>query len=95
MSHLQGLAHESGKAVVAAIHQPRSAIWSLFDKVRHTTGSRYYEKYCERYRAIYCARYCARLCGRYCRSLSVVLLELLFVKEGWYTRYLLSVRRQS
>lgn len=33
MSHLQGLAHRSGKAVVAAIHQPRSAIWSLFDKV--------------------------------------------------------------
>ncbi|KAF6265203.1 P-loop containing nucleoside triphosphate hydrolase protein [Scenedesmus sp. NREL 46B-D3] len=33
MSHLQGLAHASGKAVVAAIHQPRSAIWSLFDKV--------------------------------------------------------------
>jgi ABC-type multidrug transport system ATPase subunit len=38
MSHLQGLAHESGKAVVAAIHQPRSAIWSLFDKVRHSVG---------------------------------------------------------
>ncbi|WIA10023.1 hypothetical protein OEZ85_010235 [Tetradesmus obliquus] len=33
MSHLQGLAHASRKAVVAAIHQPRSAIWSLFDKV--------------------------------------------------------------
>jgi hypothetical protein len=47
MSHLQGLAHASGKAVVAAIHQPRSAIWSLFDKVRHRaagqfiTGCRY------------------------------------------------------
>jgi hypothetical protein len=34
MSHLQRLAHASRKAVVAAIHQPRSAIWSLFDKVR-------------------------------------------------------------
>eukprot|EP00878_Enallax_costatus_P041356 GHUV01048084.1.p1 GENE.GHUV01048084.1~~GHUV01048084.1.p1 ORF type:complete len:157 (+),score=26.56 GHUV01048084.1:267-737(+) len=33
MSHLQVLAHRSGKAVIAAIHQPRSAIWNLFDKV--------------------------------------------------------------
>jgi hypothetical protein len=38
MSHLQGLAHDSGKAVVAAIHQPRSAIWSLFDKVCPSTA---------------------------------------------------------
>jgi hypothetical protein len=39
MSHLQGLAHHGcGKAVVAAIHQPRSAIWSLFDKVKICSG---------------------------------------------------------
>jgi hypothetical protein len=33
MTHLKQLA-ELGRVVVTAIHQPRSAIWNLFDTVR-------------------------------------------------------------
>jgi len=37
MGYLKRMARDSGHVVIASIHQPRSAIWSMFDKVR-TTG---------------------------------------------------------
>lgn len=35
MSHLQNLAQTNKQTVIATIHQPRSAIWQMFDSVRH------------------------------------------------------------
>jgi ABC-type multidrug transport system ATPase subunit len=33
MSHLQGMARGSGRIIISTIHQPRSAIWEMFDRV--------------------------------------------------------------
>lgn len=33
MDYLQRMARSAGRVVIASIHQPRSAIWSMFDKV--------------------------------------------------------------
>lgn len=33
MGYLKRMARENGHVVIASIHQPRSAIWSMFDKV--------------------------------------------------------------
>jgi ABC-type multidrug transport system ATPase subunit len=35
MGHLKRMARDSGHAVIASIHQPRAAIWNMFDKVQH------------------------------------------------------------
>lgn len=35
MSYLKRMAVQNGHAIIASIHQPRSAIWSMFDKVRY------------------------------------------------------------
>lgn len=35
LRHLQGMCQASGHIVLASIHQPRSAIWGMFDMVRH------------------------------------------------------------
>jgi ABC-type multidrug transport system ATPase subunit len=35
MSHLQRMARGSGRIVISTIHQPRSAIWEMFDRVCH------------------------------------------------------------
>jgi ABC-type multidrug transport system ATPase subunit len=45
MGYLKRMARDNGHVVIASIHQPRSAIWSMFDKVRTedsqpSTGSR-------------------------------------------------------
>jgi ABC-type multidrug transport system ATPase subunit len=34
MGYLKRMARDNGHVVIASIHQPRSAIWSMFDKVR-------------------------------------------------------------
>jgi ABC-type multidrug transport system ATPase subunit len=34
MSHLQGMARDSGRIIISTIHQPRTAIWEMFDRVR-------------------------------------------------------------
>ena len=34
MGYMKRMARDSGHAVIASIHQPRSAIWSMFDTVR-------------------------------------------------------------
>lgn len=34
MGHLKRMARDSGHAVIASIHQPRAAIWNMFDKVK-------------------------------------------------------------
>jgi ATP-binding cassette subfamily G (WHITE) protein 2 len=34
MGYLKRMARDNGHIVIASIHQPRSAIWSMFDKVR-------------------------------------------------------------
>jgi ATP-binding cassette subfamily G (WHITE) protein 2 len=36
MGHLKRMARDSGHAVIASIHQPRAAIWNMFDKVSDT-----------------------------------------------------------
>jgi ABC-type multidrug transport system ATPase subunit len=33
MGHLKRMARDNGHVVIASIHQPRSAIWSMFDRV--------------------------------------------------------------
>jgi energy-coupling factor transporter ATP-binding protein EcfA2 len=33
MGHLQGMARGSGRIIISTIHQPRSAIWEMFDRV--------------------------------------------------------------
>jgi ATP-binding cassette subfamily G (WHITE) protein 2 len=33
MGYLKRLAREQGRVVIASIHQPRSAIWTMFDAV--------------------------------------------------------------
>jgi ABC-type multidrug transport system ATPase subunit len=33
MGYLKCMARDAGHVVIASIHQPRSAIWTLFDKV--------------------------------------------------------------
>jgi hypothetical protein len=33
MTHLQGMARGSGRIIISTIHQPRSAIWEMFDRV--------------------------------------------------------------
>ncbi|WIA12631.1 hypothetical protein OEZ85_006286 [Tetradesmus obliquus] len=40
MSHLQGMARGSGCIVISTIHQPRDAIWEMFDKVTLLAGGR-------------------------------------------------------
>jgi ABC-type multidrug transport system ATPase subunit len=37
MGHLKRMARDNGHAVIASIHQPRAAIWNMFDKVRSPT----------------------------------------------------------
>jgi ABC-type multidrug transport system ATPase subunit len=43
MGYLKRMARDNGHVVIASIHQPRSAIWSMFDKVgnkgRQRSGS--------------------------------------------------------
>jgi hypothetical protein len=42
MGHLQHVAQATHQTVIATIHQPRSAIWEMFDMVRlpaHLAGS--------------------------------------------------------
>lgn len=34
MGYLKRMARDNGHAVIASIHQPRAAIWNMFDKVR-------------------------------------------------------------
>jgi hypothetical protein len=36
MGYLKRMARDSGQVVIASIHQPRSAIWMMFDSVRLT-----------------------------------------------------------
>jgi hypothetical protein len=38
MGYLKRMARDNGQVVIASIHQPRSAIWSLFDTVRGAQG---------------------------------------------------------
>jgi hypothetical protein len=38
MGYLKRMARDNGQVVIASIHQPRSAIWSLFDTVRRGPG---------------------------------------------------------
>jgi ABC-type multidrug transport system ATPase subunit len=38
MGYLKRMARDNGHVVIASIHQPRSAIWSMFDKVRLELG---------------------------------------------------------
>jgi ABC-type multidrug transport system ATPase subunit len=38
MMHLQGMARNDGCIVISTIHQPRSAIWEMFDKVSTVPG---------------------------------------------------------
>lgn len=37
MGHLKRMARDNGHVVIASIHQPRSAIWSMFDRVSAVT----------------------------------------------------------
>jgi ABC-type multidrug transport system ATPase subunit len=39
MGHLKKMACDNGHVVIASIHQPRTAIWSMFDKVPAGTGN--------------------------------------------------------
>jgi ABC-type multidrug transport system ATPase subunit len=39
MTHLQGMARGSGRIIISTIHQPRSPIWEIFDRVGSSTGS--------------------------------------------------------
>jgi ABC-type multidrug transport system ATPase subunit len=38
MGYLQRMARDKGHAVIASIHQPRSAIWNMFEKVWRGVG---------------------------------------------------------
>jgi ABC-type multidrug transport system ATPase subunit len=38
MGYLKRMARDHGHVVIASIHQPRSAIWSMFDRVRLRRG---------------------------------------------------------
>jgi ABC-type multidrug transport system ATPase subunit len=40
MTHLQGMARGSGRIIISTIHQPRSAIWEMFDRVGSSTPTR-------------------------------------------------------
>ena len=38
MGYMKRMARDNGHIVIASIHQPRSAIWSMFDTVRAAAG---------------------------------------------------------
>ena len=40
MGYMKRMARCNGQVVIASIHQPRSAIWSMFDTVRRRPGAR-------------------------------------------------------
>lgn len=40
MGYMQCMAHRGGHTVIASIHQPRAAIWAMFDTVRRAAGGR-------------------------------------------------------
>lgn len=38
MAYMRGMANKFSQTVVSSIHQPRSAIWQMFDRVRSGTS---------------------------------------------------------
>jgi hypothetical protein len=77
MAYMRSMASTGGQTVIASIHQPRAAIWQLFDKVRGGARARVWRwRVCVHVRvrvrrvawrglaACACVRACARVCVR-------------------------------